>query len=95
MILLEIYKICPKIRNVLQLMMRTRRTNMWVYNKNAGTVIKKGIFRRDLFSPLWFCLALNPMSLLLNTSETGYKIYETKGCYQNTNTWMSLNYTLL
>jgi len=72
---LEIYKICPKIRNVLQLMMRTRRTNLWVNNKNAGTVIKKGIFRGDLFSPLWFCLALNPMSLLLNTSEIGYKIH--------------------
>jgi hypothetical protein len=65
-----------------------------VNNKNAGTVIKKGIFRGDLFSPLWFCLALNPMSLLLNTSESGYKIYKTKGGYHNANTWMSLNYTV-
>jgi hypothetical protein len=43
---LEIYKICPKIRNVLQLMMRTRRTNLWVNNKNTGTVIKKRNFQR-------------------------------------------------
>jgi hypothetical protein len=41
---LKIHKICPKIRNVLQLMMRTKWTNLWVNNKNAGTVIKKGIF---------------------------------------------------
>jgi len=46
---LEIYKICSKIRNVLQLMMRTRRTNLWVNNKSAGTVIQKGIFRGYLF----------------------------------------------
>ena len=92
---LEKYKICPKIRNVLQLMMRTRRTNLWVNNKSAGTVIQKGIFRGHLFSPLWFCLALNPMLLLLNTSEIGYKIYETKGGYHNSNTWMSLKYTIL
>jgi len=38
---LEIYEICQKTKNVLQLMMRTRRTNLWVNNKNAGTVIKK------------------------------------------------------
>jgi hypothetical protein len=66
---LEIYKICQKIKNVLQLMMRTRRTNLWVNNKNDGTVIKKGTFKGDLFSPLWFCLVLNPMLLLLDTAE--------------------------
>ena len=74
--------------------MMRMRTNLWVNNKNAGTVIKKGIFRGDLFSPLWSCLALNPMSLLLNTSESGYKTYETKGGYHNANTWMNLNYTV-
>lgn len=47
-----------------------------------------------MFSPLWFCLALIPMSLLLHTSEIGYEIHETKG-YHNANTWMSLNYTIL
>lgn len=92
---LQIYKICPKIRNILQLMMRTRRTNLWVNNKSAGTVIQKGIFKGHLFSPLWFCLALNPMLLLLNTSEIGYKKNETKGGYHNSNTWMSLKYTIL
>jgi dimeric dUTPase (all-alpha-NTP-PPase superfamily) len=38
---LEVYKTCPKIRFVLQLIMRTRRTNMWVNQKNAGTVINE------------------------------------------------------
>jgi len=72
---LEIYKISPKIRNILQLMVSTWRTNLWVNNKNAGTVnIRKVIFKWDLFSPVWFCLALNPMLLQLNTSEIGYKL---------------------
>jgi hypothetical protein len=57
-----------------------------VNNKNAGTVIKKGIFKGNLFSPLWFCLALNRMLLLLDTSEIGHNIYETKGGYHNANT---------
>jgi Holliday junction resolvasome RuvABC ATP-dependent DNA helicase subunit len=35
---LEIHKISPKIRNILQLMMSTWRTNLWVNNKNAATV---------------------------------------------------------
>jgi len=56
-------------------MMRTWRTNLWVNNKNAGTInIRKVIFSGDLFSPVWFCLALNPMLLQLNTSEIGYKL---------------------
>jgi hypothetical protein len=48
-----------------------------------------------LFSPLWFCLVLNPMLLLLDTAEIWYNIYETKWGYHNANTWMSLNYTIL
>jgi dimeric dUTPase (all-alpha-NTP-PPase superfamily) len=38
---LEVHKTYPKIRIVLQLIMRTRRTNLWVNQKNAGTVIKE------------------------------------------------------
>jgi hypothetical protein len=72
---LEIHKISPKIRNILQVMVSTWRTNLWVNNKNAGTVnIRKVIFKWDLFSPVWFCLILNLMLLQLNTSEIGYKL---------------------
>jgi hypothetical protein len=72
---LEIHKISPELRNILKLMMSTWRTNLWVNNKNSGTLnISSVIFQGDLFSPIWFCLALNPMLLQLNTNETGYKL---------------------
>jgi hypothetical protein len=73
---LEILKISPQIRYILQIMMRTWRTNLWVNNKNAGTVnIRKVIFQGDLFSPVcFFFLALKPVLLQLNTSEIGYKL---------------------
>ncbi|KAL0859464.1 hypothetical protein ABMA27_010634 [Loxostege sticticalis] len=36
--------------------------------------IKRGIFQGDSLSPLWFCLALNPLSNLLNDSNAGYPL---------------------
>lgn len=36
--------------------------------------IKRGIYQGDSLSPLWFCLALNPLSHLLNSSPYAYKI---------------------
>jgi hypothetical protein len=35
---------------------------------------EKGIFQGDTLSPLWFCLAVNPLSNLLNDNEYGYKL---------------------
>lgn len=35
--------------------------------------IRKGIFQGDSLSPLWFCLALNPLSHLLNQCKSGYR----------------------
>ncbi|KAJ0176683.1 hypothetical protein K1T71_007862 [Dendrolimus kikuchii] len=39
--------------------------------------ILRGIYQGDALSPLWFCLALNPLSELLNKSDLGYKIIRT------------------
>ncbi|XP_045770460.1 uncharacterized protein LOC123870988 [Maniola jurtina] len=36
--------------------------------------IKRGIFQGDSLSPLWFCLALNPLSTLLKDSGLGYRL---------------------
>lgn len=36
--------------------------------------IKRGIFQGDSLSPLWFCLALNPLSGMLNRSGYGYPL---------------------
>ncbi|CAH2016975.1 unnamed protein product [Acanthoscelides obtectus] len=44
---------------------------------DAGEVsIKRGIFQGDSLSPLWFCLALRPLTSLLNSQEKGVKIAE-------------------
>ncbi|XP_052748311.1 uncharacterized protein LOC128200110 [Galleria mellonella] len=36
--------------------------------------IQRGIFQGDALSPLWFCLALNPLSNMLNSSSVGYPL---------------------
>jgi hypothetical protein len=36
--------------------------------------IQQGIYQGDSFSPLWFCLALNPLSYLLNRTNYGFGI---------------------
>jgi len=71
---LQIYRIRPN-KEILQLMISTRRIVLWVNNKNDGTVsVTAVIFQEDLFFPVWFLLALNPILLLLNTSEIVYKL---------------------
>src|SRR5699024_3774954 len=36
--------------------------------------IKRGIFQGDSLSPLWFCLAINPLSTILRNSQYGFQI---------------------
>jgi hypothetical protein len=36
--------------------------------------ISRGIFQGDSLSPLWFCLALNPLSKLLNNTKMGFDL---------------------
>ncbi|XP_044760844.1 uncharacterized protein LOC123318291 [Coccinella septempunctata] len=40
--------------------------------KTADIEIKRGLFQGDTLSPLWFCLALNPLSALINNQKYGY-----------------------
>jgi hypothetical protein len=40
--------------------------------------IKRGIFQGDSWSPQWFCLAMNPLSNLLNRTGLGYKLNKTQ-----------------
>ncbi|XP_044754063.1 uncharacterized protein LOC123313273 [Coccinella septempunctata] len=59
--------------------MATWRTNLRV-NTNNGTYttaeikIKRGLFQGDKLSTLWFCLAINFLSKLLNKTRYGYLI---------------------
>lgn len=77
---LQIYKIHPKIVTTLQHIMSTWKTNILINNNSAGKVqISRGIFQGDSLSPIWFCLALNPLSTLLNSTNLGYRINRRAG----------------
>ena len=74
------YKISPIIRNFLSISMKSWKTT-WIINNEkepitVGNVdISCGIFQGDSLSPLLFCLALIPLSKLLNETSYGYTIY--------------------
>lgn len=76
---LRIYKINQQIIELLQCMMSSWRTTLSVTG-TTGTYrtgeipINRGIFQGDSLSPLWFCIALNPLSNMLNRSTYAYAI---------------------
>lgn len=77
--ILEHYKIHPTLVHFLKTAMLSWKT---ILKLNTGDTpvqteaipIRRGIFQGDSLSPLWFCLALNPLSNLLNDSDNGFKI---------------------
>ena len=75
----EIYKISPKMKDFIKASMTKWKTTLTL-NHNKGTIssreikINSGIFQEDSLSPLLFCIALAPLSSLLNESNYGYKI---------------------
>ncbi|XP_045535408.1 uncharacterized protein LOC106709986 [Papilio machaon] len=77
---LEVYKIHPTLRTFLNSCMGQWTTSF--SNPGQGNLstsssrigIRRGIFQGDSLSPLWFCLALNPLSTLLKSSELGYRL---------------------
>ena len=74
---IEIYKRHPKIVTFLQASMENWSTKLKVNTPNKTIItnsikIQRGIFQGDALSPLWFCLALNPLSTLLNQENKGY-----------------------
>lgn len=77
--ILDIYKIDPQVSSLLRHLMSTWRTTLSVKGttqtyRTQTIRIKRGIFQGDGLSPLWFCLALNPLSNMLNRSAYGYAI---------------------
>lgn len=76
---LGLYKINPQIIQLLQHMMAKWQTKLTMSNKNETTEIgnvqiQRGIFQGDSLSALWFCLAINPLSAILNKDKRGYNI---------------------
>ncbi|KAL1448377.1 hypothetical protein WDU94_008928 [Cyamophila willieti] len=81
---LKIYKIHPAITNLLKTLMENWRTTLCIQksthnNSSTEIKIKRGIFQGDSLSPLWFCLALNPLSKLLLRTKLGYKLNTSGG----------------
>jgi hypothetical protein len=76
---LEIYKVDSKIIKCLRSMMLKWSTIIQVRGQkevvNTEPIrIRRGIYQGDSLSPLWFCLALNPLSMLLRESTIGFNI---------------------
>ncbi|KAL0852568.1 hypothetical protein ABMA27_016997 [Loxostege sticticalis] len=76
---LQLYKINPTVITFLEDAMTKWKTTLSLTTKFTKIVteeihIGNGIFQGDSLSPLWFCLALNPLSYLLNQTKNGYKL---------------------
>ena len=74
------YKIDPLIINSLQQLRKKWTTTLQVKVNNkqitSDPIHKEwGIYQGDSLSPLWFCLALNPLSHLLNRTNYGFGIH--------------------
>ncbi|KAJ0182259.1 hypothetical protein K1T71_001628 [Dendrolimus kikuchii] len=76
---LELYKVDATLRTFLQACMRQWVTHLRLPGGGGASLpegainIERGIFQGDSLSPLWFCLALNPLSTLLESSKLGYR----------------------
>jgi hypothetical protein len=74
---LELFKIDPKVIQLhISCMISWRRT-LHVRTESSSyktdeLPIQRRIFQGDSLSPLWFCLALNPLIRMLRTSGYGY-----------------------
>lgn len=78
--ILELYQINATLRSFLGTCMRQWTTVLRNPGGGESTLgsqdfvrIERGIFQGDSLSPLWFCLALNPLSTLLKDSKLGYR----------------------
>lgn len=79
---LHLYKIDPTAIRFILSLMKKWRTRMVLPHANGSIEtdeirIETGIFQGDAFSPLLFCLAINPISNILNRAKLGFKTLST------------------
>ncbi|XP_036334664.1 uncharacterized protein LOC118745244 [Rhagoletis pomonella] len=75
---LDFYKISPNIKRLMQQLMNSWNVTLKLFH-NKGLIKPapipiRGIFQGDSLSPIWFCLALNPLSSILNASNYGFSL---------------------
>ncbi|KAJ0170136.1 hypothetical protein K1T71_014064 [Dendrolimus kikuchii] len=77
---LELYKIDVTLRTFLGACMGQWVTRLCMPGGGSLPIsdglikVERGIFQGDSLSPLWFCLALNPLSYLLEDSKLGFHL---------------------
>ena len=76
---LKLYKIDDGVIRLMQHAMGMWSTSLHVTDgatvlRSRTLSIRRGIFQGDTFSPLWFCLAMNPLSRALNRCSYGYQL---------------------
>uniref|UniRef100_A0A6P7H6Q3 Uncharacterized protein LOC114345005 n=1 Tax=Diabrotica virgifera virgifera TaxID=50390 RepID=A0A6P7H6Q3_DIAVI len=78
--MLRIYKVDDNIVTFLRHIMTTWKTKIHLQIPGENNIeteniaINRGLFQGDSLSPLWFCLAMNPLSQLLNSTDSGFSI---------------------
>jgi len=77
--ILQLYKVDETLVEFLKYTMKRWETKVMMTTKGSqieipNVKICKGVFQGDTLSPLWFCMALNPLSNILNETDCGYEI---------------------
>ena len=71
---LRLHKIEPRLVAFIQQSMSHWKTKLYSNSKSTAEIkINCGIYQGDALSPLLFCIALNPLSVILDKSGYGYK----------------------
>lgn len=76
---LQLYKVDGNVIRLMQHAMGMWSTSLQITDGTAvlrsrTLSIRRGIFQGNTFSPLWFCLAMNPLSRALNQCNYGYQL---------------------
>ena len=79
---MELYGLSPQVIKFMKYSMNTWKTTLHLPQKNGSAEslempIRRGIFQGDSFSPLLFCIALIPLSRILDNIEGGFKMAST------------------
>ena len=72
---MKIYGLSPIVVNFIQQALKSWRTSLHLnHEKSTEIPIRCGFSQGNSFSPLLFCIALFPMSKILDTIAGAYKI---------------------